>query len=233
MVQDPNFDKKSRTNLSEGVAWYSLVLKKQKSHYDEHGWCVLPTVIPSTLLDLTREKGLKLRRWIEDNNLQGTPAPYGEDKHWNGLACAMMYEKDLEHCYLAPFMHDIVCTLLDTQTPYLYNDQMVYKLGGDEKWGFEQHYDNQFGPNQHNEIHTVNCSWILDDHTIDNGCMWIGGQPILAQAGDIVCIRGDTTHSSYPNTTDVPRGLYACVYTEKRIKYKNFYEREFNKKHEI
>ena len=71
MVQDPNFDKKSRTNLSEGVAWYSLVLKKQKSHYDEHGWCILPTVIPSTLLDLTREKGLKLRRWIEDNNLQG------------------------------------------------------------------------------------------------------------------------------------------------------------------
>lgn len=223
MVQDLNFDKKSKTNLSEEVAWYSLVLKKQKLHYDEHGWCILPTVIPSPLLDLAREKGQKLRKWIQENKLQGTPAPFGASEHWNGLGCAMMYEEELEHCYLAPFMHDIVCTLLDTQTPYLFNDQMVYKMGDDPDFFFEPHYDNQYGPNVNNEIHTVNCSWILDDHTMENGCMWIDNKPILAQAGDIVCIRGDTIHGSGANRTDAPRGLYACVYTESPIELDNFY----------
>lgn len=227
MVQDLNFDKKSRTNLSEEVAWYSVVLKKNLQLYNERGWVILPDVIPTELLDIAREKGQKLRRMIQERNLQGQPAPFGSEKFWDGIGCAMMYEEELRHCYLAPFMHEIACTLLDTKTPYLFNDQIVYKMGDDPNFVFEPHYDNQYGPNINNEIHTVNCSWILEDHTIENGCMYIDGQPILAQAGDIVAIRGDTIHESSANTTDAPRGLYACVYTEQPITLDNFYTDEF------
>ena len=204
-----------------------LINQAKLQHYNEHGWVILEDIIPSELLSIAKDKGQKLRRWIQENNLQGTPAPYGSGEHWNGIGCAMMYEKELEKCYLAPFMKEIAVTLLNTSTPYLFNDQIVYKMGDDPDFFFEPHYDNQYGPNINNEIHTVNCSWILDDHTIENGCMWIDDIPMTASEGSIVCIRGDTIHQSSANLTGVPRGLYACVYTEKPIELDNFYGQLF------
>ena len=52
---------------------------------------------------------------------------------------------------------------------------------------------------------------------------------ILANAGDIVIIDGNTPHTSTPNTSSKIRALYACVYSSHPIgKFKSgFYNEKF------
>ena len=210
-----------------------MISKEQLKHYNEWGWVHLPSVIPSDLLSIARKEGLALRQWMLDNNMKGKPCYYGPEVHWDGIACAMMYEQKLEKCYKAPFMREIAITLLGTDLPHLFNDQMVYKMGKgiDDDFAFEPHYDNQYGSNANNAIHTVNCSWILDDMNFRNGGLQVKDTELNYKfnAGDIVAIKGDTYHGSTPNMTDEPRGLYACVYTEKPMKMDAFYNGIFDK----
>jgi hypothetical protein len=112
---------------------------------------------------------------------------------------------------------------------YLFNDQIVYKLP-DEKFGFNAHYDNQYGPNSDNKIHTVNFCCALDDFEspLDvKDCTSGEWSSLYPNRGDVIAIRGDTYHSSPYHRGDNPRGLYACVYTEEPLYLKNFYYSKF------
>ena len=93
-----------------------------------------------------------------------------------------------------------------------------------EEFEFEEHYDNQYSSNHNNKIHSINLSWILTDFTDENGTLNMKGKNIYPRRGDIVAIRGDTIHSSKPNTSDFGRLLYACVFTANEpVIYENFY----------
>ena len=115
---------------------------------------------------------------------------------------------------------------------YLFNDQMVIKLPQDTL-KFEPHYDNQFGPNSDGSIHTVNLSCILDDINVHNGGLEVQNQDdgrwvkLSPKKGDIVAIHGNTYHRSFKNNTNMSRGLYACVYADSPIHFKQFYTQEF------
>ena len=120
-------------------------------------------------------------------------------------------------------MIDIAKKLLNTEDVWLYNDQVVVKLPNDN-FGFEEHTDNSIGGNFNEGGNTINMSVILTDFTDENGTLQLRDTKIYPKAGDIVVIHGDTPHQSNPNKSDKPRCLYACVYSDKQIIFKNFYK---------
>ena len=199
------------------------------SEYKKHGYTILPDMISKEDLETCRNYGIRLRYWV--NNRIGQPCAFGPPRHWQGVACAGMYYPELFSVYTSPRMHSIASWILETE-PYLFNDQMVYKLPSDS-FEFQSHYDNQYGPNKSGKIHTVNCSIILDDFTEANGALSLKSQftkkweTIYPKAGSIVCINGNTYHHSEQNVSNFPRGLYACVYTESPIVLDNFYTDKF------
>ena len=77
--------------------------------------------------------------------------------------------------------------------------------------------------NKDYKIETVNISVILDNFTDENGTLEILSQltnnwvSVYPKKGDIVAIRGNTLHRSGENKSSESRGLFACVYTEKKI----------------
>ena len=191
-------------------------------HYKQKGWVIIEDAIPTEYLQIVKEKGLYLR---ENSNKFST---------WKGVSCASKHAKELWDCYTAPFMYEIAQQILGDQI-WLFNDQIVYKLPNDGM-DFQPHYDNQYGnENKNGQIHTINCSWILDDFLVDNGTLsllnkdneeWV---KIYPQAKDIVVINGNTIHSSKRNRSNKERGLYACVYSESPITLDGFYKEKFEK----
>lgn len=185
--------------------------------YKTNGWSWLKQVIPPTVVKDVRARALAL---IE-TNIPGEPSVYGPYEKWEGgIGCASSYDPNLMKYYTSPFALEIAKSILGPDI-WLYNDQIVYKITPNVY--FPPHTDNSFGPNKDNSIHTVNCVWVLDDFTLLNGPICIKNKPILAKAGDMICIRGDTLHSSKPNISGIPRIVYACVYSSKKLVYQNFY----------
>ena len=120
-------------------------------------------------------------------------------------------------------MVDIAKELLNTNEVWMYNDQVVVKLPNDN-FGFEEHTDNSVGGNLNEGANTINMCVILDDFTDENGTLQIRDTKVYPKAGDIVVIHGDTPHQSEPNKSDTPRCLYACVYSDEKIEFQNFYK---------
>tara|TARA_R110002096_G_scaffold69149_1_gene166369 strand:- start:40514 stop:41134 length:621 start_codon:yes stop_codon:yes gene_type:complete len=197
--------------------------------YNLHGYTVIENAMSGDDLKLCRHLGLKLRNWVSDK--VGTPCKFGPTKHWKGVACAGMYESELYDLYTSRYMYKISSKLLGAE-PYLFNDQMVYKLPEDG-FGFAPHYDNQYGPNKNVGVKTINFSIILDDFTDENGALMVKSQRTLRwkriypKAGDIVAIEGNTYHASSENKSKHSRGLYACVYSDTPIVLDNFYVDKF------
>lgn len=202
-----------------------------KDFYNEHGWVLLRNVISNKTTEELRSIGIKLRKWV-DTKL-GEPSKYGPVSHWKGIGCAGMYNKKLLQFYQSDIMFTLASKILGTEDIWLFNDQMVIKLPGDN-FEFGAHFDNQYGnENKDGSIHTVNIGVALDDFTDENGTIevldvktdeWVS---IYPKAGDILAINGNTIHRSNPNTSDKPRGLYACVYSEAQINLDNFYTEKF------
>jgi len=194
-------------------------------HYKEHGWVHIENVIPHNLMRIVHQSSVKLKQIALEN--ENDLAPYGTRIHWKGLGCASKYEPRLLECYKSEVNRKIATELLETDTLYLYNDQIVLKLPKEE-FEFVEHYDNQYSSNQDNRIHTVNLSWILDDFTYENGTLNMNGEIIYPRRGDIIAIRGDTLHSSKPNMSERSRLLYACVFTaDEPVIYENFYREKW------
>jgi len=194
-------------------------------HYKEHGWVHIMNVIPHDLMSIVHQSSVRLKQIALENEL--TPAPYGTRIHWKGLGCASKYDNKLWECYKSDINREIATTLLETENIYLYNDQIVLKLPKEE-FEFEEHYDNQYGTNKDNKIHSINLSWILDDFTYENGTLNMNGEIIYPRKGDIIAIRGDTLHSSKPNMSEHSRLLYACVFTaDEPVINENFYREKW------
>ena len=184
-------------------------------HYKQKGWVIIEDAVPTKYLQIVKEKGLYLRQNSKDFS------------DWKGIACASKHIEELWDCYTAPFMFEIAQRILGEQI-WLLNDQVVYKLPND-RFVFPEHCDNEYGnENKNGQIHTINCSWILDDFLVDNGTLsllnkdddeWV---TIYPQEKDIVVINGNTIHKSSQNKSNKERGLYACVYSESPITIEGF-----------
>jgi len=199
--------------------------------YKKYGWVLIKDAINNQTVDTLKEKGLRLRKWVEDKI--GTPSEYGPPTHWQGIGCAGMYDPDLYKFYQSKTMFSIASYLLEKEDIWLFNDQMVIKLPEDD-FGFDIHRDNQFVQgNENGETHTVNLGIVLDDFTDLNGTLEIKDnndewQVIYPTKGDIVAINGNTPHCSSPNYSEDSRGLYACVYSEGQLNSYNFYTSKFS-----
>ena len=200
--------------------------------FNKEGFIHLKQVIPTDVVSEVRRLAITLKRKYDTRT--GQPRHNGSGVFWAGLELASTLDPNLWKYYTADFMFDIASKFLSTEQPYLFNDQVVVKDPGGVL-SFEPHYDNQYGPDPEGdlkgEFKTINCSWILTNMTRDNGCLWINDKPIIAKAGDIVIIDGNTMHHSDINKTSKVRALYACVYSNKPIGnfQKGFYNEKFNK----
>ena len=188
--------------------------------YKKNGWVHIPNVVPDEVTSELRSRAIKWRKWLDDK--QGTPSKYGPPIHWKGLGCAGMYDKYLMGFYTHEIMYKYASQLLGTKDVWLYNDQIVVKLPNDD-FGFTTHTDNEAEGTP-----SVNLSVILDDFTDENGTLQIRDRKIYPKTGDIVAIHGDTPHQSEPNKSDIPRCLYACVYSASRINHQKFYTNKFH-----
>jgi hypothetical protein len=200
--------------------------------YNLNGWILFKNIIPKKYTEKLKNISISLTREISEKNLLGTKSPVGPYKFWEGIGCASFFNEELFSFYTSDIMYEVATTLLNSKIIYLYNDQIVYKVPEiTSNLQFPEHTDNSLGPNKNNSIHTVNCICVLDTFTENNGPIEVyiknGYKTILAEEGDILCIRGDTLHRSYPNQSATPRGVYACVYTEYPLEYENYYTMKF------
>ena len=192
--------------------------------YDTHGWVHLENQIPIDVISIVREKGVKLRLWVNDKI--GQPSKYGTPVYWKGVGCAGMYDQYLMDFYTSDQMYEIASAFLKTKDVWIYNDQMVVKLPEDNLY-FGKHTDNIF-----DGINSVNLCVILDDFTDENGgALTVYNTndgvklTLYPKKGDIVAIQGDTWHESNLNNSNEPRGLYACVYADEMVDFQNYYKR--------
>lgn len=199
---------------------------KNKELYKNQGWVHIKNIIPTETISNIRERAIKLRYWVNDK--VGKPSKFGGPLHWNGLGCAGMYDDYLLDFYKSNIMVTIAKELLETDDVWMYNDQIVVKLPSDD-FKFEPHTDNSVGGNPNQGKNTINLCVILDDFTDENGTLQIKDKKIYPKAGDIVGIHGDTPHQSEPNKSDKPRCLYACVYSDEKIVFENFYRQPITK----
>lgn len=186
-------------------------------NYKSQGWIHIPDFIPKENIAPLRRILIKTRRLNKSGGFKG-------------VQCAARQYPELWDYYCSDYMYNLASTLLETETPYIFNDQTVVKLPFDN-FTFESHYDNQY--RTPDGIETVNCCLILDDFTKENGTLelfnsdtqeWV---TIYPSAGDVVAINGETYHMSGPNNSEEPRALYACVYAKEQINFENFYREVF------
>tara|TARA_R110002074_G_scaffold2068_7_gene12259 strand:+ start:2758 stop:3666 length:909 start_codon:yes stop_codon:yes gene_type:complete len=192
--------------------------------FDKQGYLHMKDVIPSSALSECRKKCINLKKKYIDK--LGEPRKWGTGKIWRGLEMASKLDEELIAFYLHPFMQQISAPLFKSSQLYCFNDQVVVKLPG-ENFGFEEHNDNQYGPNPlaaaKGEFKTINFMWILTNQTKESGpisCQNIETgewEEIIAQAGDLIIVDGNTVHRSSQNTSNKVRAVYACVYSDKPI----------------
>lgn len=192
--------------------------------FDKQGYLHMKDVIPSSALSECRKKCINLKKKYIDK--LGEPRKWGTGKIWRGLEMASKLDEELIAFYLHPFMQQISAPLFKSSQLYCFNDQVVVKLPG-ENFGFEEHNDNQYGPNPlaaaKGEFKTINFMWILTNQTKESGpisCQNIETgewEEIIAQAGNLIIVEGNTVHRSSQNTSNKVRAVYACVYSDKPI----------------
>lgn len=182
--------------------------------YHRYGWCRIPSYHDDSWTDVCGTIGLQLKHRAH------------ELSDWKGISCAGRFDPRLTEMYTDKKMYDLAIQFLGEDV-YLFNDQIVYKLP-EEHFCFDPHYDNQYGPNADNKIHTVNFSCALDEFEssleIQDERGWHVFYPCK---GDVIAIRGDTYHRSPIHLGTRPRGLYACVYTAEPLYKKDFYYSKF------
>ena len=192
--------------------------------FNKQGYLHIKDVIPSSALSACRQVCIELKKKYVKK--LGEPRKWGTGKVWRGLEMASKLDEKLIAFYLHPFMQQIVAPLFGTAEIYCFNDQVVVKLPG-EDFGFNEHNDNQYGPNPlaaaKGEFKTINFMWVLTNQTKESGpisCQNVETgewEEIIAQAGDLIAIDGNTVHRSSQNTSEKVRAIYACVYSNKPI----------------
>ena len=199
---------------------------------------VFKQVIPQDTLSYLQDYTLFVKELTEF--FQGKPKSNGSGKYWQGvdMASSLPLATDIQNqtlfdIYTSDWMFKLVTQFIPK--PYLYNDQIVVKMPGEE-FEFQSHTDNQFGPLKEDKtLVTQNFMMILDDFTQENGALKVRGttqwQELLPKAGDIVMIEGNTPHYSGKNKSNKPRRVYLCHYADRQMGkdfQSGFYYQEFN-----
>jgi 23S rRNA U2552 (ribose-2'-O)-methylase RlmE/FtsJ len=211
----------------------------------EQGYIIIPNSIPKDDVDKCKDICLSLKHSVIDNNLIGTKKSFGNATYWRGIDVASYLQDSLYLYYTSDFMYDIAKDLLQTDTIYLFNDQIVVKLPN-ENFEFPEHTDNEMGPNpelaKDGGFKTITCAWILDDFTNENGPVSIFNKKTnewdtpLPKRGDIVVWDGNTPHKSSLNLSNNERVVWLCVYSTHNLltiesnrseAYKNYYDTKF------
>lgn len=192
--------------------------------FKRQGYIHLENVIESSLLAHTRNRAIKLK--LKYQSKLGEQRHNGSGTFWGGLELASTLDPSLWKSYTSVTMYRLSKTLLGTE-PYLFNDQVVVK-SPNEDFKFDPHTDNMLGPDPagalEGKFQTINFCQILTNMTdLDVGPLSVlnaetnNYDTILASAGDIVAIDGNTLHASTANVSNKMRALYACVYSSHAI----------------
>ena len=206
--------------------------------FNKNGYIIYKNKIPTDFLHKAQDITLSLKNKIVDENLKGLKKDSGFPTYWEGLDMASSYSNELYEMYTSQLMYDIAKDLLETDTIFLFNDQIVVKLPNEE-FKFEIHTDNEYGPNNemalNGEFKTITCCWVLDDFTDENGPVIVYNldtkewDKLDTKAGDIVVWDGNTPHYSEENKSDKPRRVWVLVYSTKNLthitKKSNMFER--------
>ena len=214
--------------------------------FKENGYILLEDFI--SLMDVEEIKTIcyTIKQNIIQNDLIGKPKDFGYEKYWRGLDMASTQSSVLFDYYTSEKMYEVAKTLLETNSIYLFNDQIVVKLPK-EDFGFAEHTDNQFGPNNEmalrGEFKTITCCIVLDDFTENNGPISILNkktnlweQP-LPKKGSLIVWDGNTLHWSGNNESKYERCAWLCVYSttdltkvipETPNTFSKFYNQELN-----
>ena len=209
-------------------------MKLNKNLFDEQGYYLIKNAIEPTLLAHTRFRAIELKE--DKMHLEGQPREWGTGTFWKGIEMASKLDKELFKCYTHPSLFRIVSTLLDTKTPYLFNDQVVVKMPN-EDFDFGEHFDNQYGPDPigalNGDFKTINFMWALTKVPKKSGALEILNKKtnqwdlVTAKEGDIIAIEGNTYHRSSVNSTNEIRAMYACLYANKKMNFDGFYNDEW------
>ena len=187
--------------------------------YTDHGYVHLRNQVDTDIIDEIKRRGMKQRSWVDERPVAN---------HIAGR-----HDEYIHNFYKSKFMYNLATSILGQDDIWLFNDQIVIKKPNDN-FVFPEHTDNDVvDANKDYKIETVNISVILDNFTDENGTLEILSQltndwvSVYPKKGDIVAIRGNTLHRSGENKSSESRGLFACVYTEKKIKFGQFYTEKF------
>ncbi len=199
---------------------------------------IFEQAIPADTLSYLQDYTLFVKELTEF--YQGQPKSNGSGKYWQGvdMASSLPLATDIQNqqlfeVYTSDWMFKLVTQFIPK--PYLYNDQIVVKMPGEE-FEFQSHTDNQFGPlKEDNTLVTQNFMMILDDFTQENGALKVRGttkwHELLPKTGDIVMIEGNTPHYSGQNKSNKPRRVYLCHYADRPMGkdfQAGFYYQAFN-----
>ena len=209
-------------------------MKINKKVFDKQGYLLIKNIIPSDTLATTRKLAINLKK--DKISEIGKPREWGTGTYWRGLEMASKLEKRLLSSYLHPFMRKVVPKLFDTKQIYLFNDQVVVKMP-DEELKFDEHYDNQYGPDPegalNGDFQTINFMWALTSSTKESGALEMKNKEtgnwdlVETKAGDIIALDGNTYHRSGYNKTDRIRAMYACIYSSRLMPWEGFYREKF------
>jgi len=214
--------------------WPHTLQEDHLNNFKQYGYIHLQNMIPKFVLDDLRKRSIDLKLKYQDK--EGEPRHNGSGTFWKGLELASTLDPNLWKYYTADMMYVLSRLYLESE-PYLFNDQVVVKMPG-EQFHFDPHFDNQFGPDVQGALDgkfkTINCCCILTNMPEETGPLmckntFTGDYDLLpAEAGDIIIIEGNTLHASNENKSDKVRALYACVYSSKAIG--NFDKGYYNEK---
>ena len=182
---------------------------------------------------------LKLARRESINLKRNKVSELGKDREWGtgsyrrGIEMASKLNESLMMCYISPFMQQIVPVFLETQKIWLFDDQVIVKLPN-EDYTIPGHYDNQYGPDPEGALNgdyqIINFMWVLTNSSKESGALEIKNNKtgewdlIESKASDIIAIDGNTLYRSSRNTSNKSNAIYACIFSNKQLIFKGFYE---------
>ena len=192
--------------------------------FKEEGYIIIEKFIPQNYIEVASNLCVELKNFNDSKLTNGKPS--GSVSYWKGLDMASTYSLELLNLYTSDLMFNIATSFLETNEPYLFNDQIVVKLPNDN-FKFEPHTDNMRGPNPKaaalGNFKTITCCWVLDDFTKDNGPISILNtktnkwETPLPNKGDLLIWDGNTLHSSTLNKTTEARKVWLQIYSTENL----------------
>lgn len=196
--------------------------------FNRIGYVHFEQVIPLADMQTVRDIGLAMKSEILDGNLLEKPKDFGAPVYSRSIDMSSKLNDKLTGLCASPWLIKIAKTILNKESIYLFNDQIVIKMPM-EDFLFPAHADNWFGPDpqaaETGKFRTITCCWVLDDMTEFNGPISIIDSETnewvtpMAKAGDLLIWDGNTMHKSNINTSENPRCVWLQIFATHDISH--------------